>query len=186
VAKAPRKARKKGSAAFDIEARERHWGALGSAPSGRGWLYHATLGFRVPEIRERGLDPEEGSGMADPESGYAEHSRGGLFLSDAAGVGYWLSMIYGGAWVWAEKGVKVGRPELLRVRARECPVDEHGSKDASVYLGRKTKSYRCVTAIPPEEIEIYDTAAMEWRPLVTVTNPTNDGLGAVKARLLRY
>ena len=160
-----RKAKSRASA-----ERQRHTEALHNFSREPGWLYHSTLEFRLPDIRKGGLDPDAEAGMSPPEFGYEEHSRGGLFLSDAAGVEYWLNMIYGGAWVWAEKGVKVGKPMLLRVPERKCPIDKPGTQDAKTYLGRNTTSYRCVTSIPPSEIEIYDTATKQWLPLLAA-NP---------------
>ena len=152
-------------------ADERHEQALLSFAPGRGWLYHVTLAFRLPGIKKKGLDPQAAEGMA-ADSDYGPHSKGALFLSDAAGVKYWLAMAYGGAWVWAKRGQKVGKKVLLRVPKRKCPVDKPGTTDSRRWIGRGSKAtaYKCPKAIPPSEIQMWDTKAREWKPLVK-SNP---------------
>lgn len=148
-------------------ADDRHEQALLDFAAQRGWLYHVTLAFRLPGIKKKGLDPHAAEGMA-ADSDYGPHSKGALFLSDAAGVKYWLAMAYGGAWVWAERGQKVGKKVLLRVPKRKCPVDKPGTADARGWIGKRSKAtaYKCPGAIPASEIQMWDTKARQWKPLV--------------------
>jgi len=130
---------------------------------GRGYLYHLTSAPQYLRIRHEGLVPGAGLGIvtADPtgRTGYEEHVEGAVFLSDAAGLRYGMAM--------QGPAVKVGEHVLLRTR-QKCPVDEHGSYDASRWLRKRSTSYRCVHEIPAVQLEVWDAQAKKWRPLADV------------------
>lgn len=173
------------------EAYERGLGGFKRQPN---YLYHVTLEWRMPKIAEHGLDPTAESGMT-ADTGYEEHAKGHLFLSDAAGVEYWLAMAYAGAGLWAQRGQRMGRKVLLRVPKRKCTKDEHGTRDATNWLGKRSTAYRCTFHVPPGKIQIWDPADKAWRPLAdwreVVERPIEGSarpatLSQIKGRLMAY
>lgn len=130
-----------------------------SAKMKPGFLYHLTTSPAYFGIRDHGLQAGRFPGIGtEIDTGYEEHSRGGIFLTDAAGIEYWL----------ANMQAKSGEKVLLRTRAPKCDVDEHGTRDAREYLRKKTTSYRCTSSIAPEDLEVWDVASKTWLPVPQV------------------
>lgn len=124
-----------------------------------GYLYHLTTPAAYFGIRRDGLQPAGFVGIGTTyETGYGEHSRGGVFLSDAPGVTYWSAMA----------STKRGEKVLLRTKKRACPVDKPGTEQSTAWLRKKATAYKCASAILPSELEVWDPRGKRWRSVADV------------------
>jgi hypothetical protein len=112
-------------------------------------LYHVTFAGNVEAIQRQGLLPGSGGKFG---GGYAEHSRGSLFLTEPAGVYFWYHRI-------AATVSPFERAEETPVVLRFVPMvdeeeamqeDELGTRDAGA------EAYMFQGEVAPERLEMWD------------------------------
>jgi hypothetical protein len=127
-------------------------------PSRRETWYHVTTADRLSEIAEEGLVPS--SRPAIGGDAYATHKQGGVFLTEASGVVFWLersdAFIVDRFDDYDKEGIA---PVVMRVTVdgRGLRTDEVGTKDAG------SLACICGETIPPESLEIW--CGEEWAPV---------------------
>lgn len=120
-------------------------------------LYHVTFAGSLGSIQEHGLQPGGGGKFG---GGYAEHSRGKLFLTEGDGVHFWHGRI-------AATAMPAERADEIAVVLRFEPDDEDvleddplGSRDAmaDAFISREP--------IDPDRLDVW--TGSEWEPLEEV------------------
>jgi len=94
------------------------------------YVYHVTYANRLKSIEENGLSPKAGGVMG--RGGYAGHSSGRLFLTDADGVDFWYERAEQAANDLSDNPFEDGfTPVVLRMPMPKTKfVDEPGSSDS--------------------------------------------------------
>jgi len=119
-------------------------------------LYHVTYHGRLPSIADHGLRPGERRSIG--AAFYDRHRKGAIFLTEASGLSFWHERAEEWAHAQADNLIDEGYvPVVLRVPDPDCEYDEPGSRDA------KHDAYRCLKAIDPKEIELWNGRA--WVPV---------------------
>lgn len=121
-------------------------------------VYHVTVHRRLGRIARAGLRPGQPGSIGGPA--YDAHRRGRIFLTDAAGVFYWL----GRAVLFAEHGSDRPMkdrlaPVVLRLRVPPPGMEEDliGTRDALA------PAWISTVPIPARLIEVWDGRA--WLPV---------------------
>lgn len=124
-----------------------------------GYLYHVTFAGRLGGIAEDGLLPAGGGGFAGIGNHSEEHKRRGVFLTELAGVLFWL----GRAQLWGEHSsdrvLDDGYvPVCLRMPRPAAPLeaDEVGTSDARAPAW-------IAPPVAPDVVEAWNGAA--WVPV---------------------
>lgn len=123
-----------------------------------GPLYHVTFFRNLEGIAEDGLLPEGGGRQGLGSYGRAHKARG-VFVSEAAGLIFWLSKAEDWANHRSDRVLDEGYvPVVLRVPRPpgELEEDELGAGDAR-------EGAWILDGVPPEDVDVWDGRA--WRPV---------------------
>ena len=153
-----------GRAVIDVKNARRGSQKDWSVRSAPGYLYHLTTSPAYLKIRTQGLKSGLAGGIAVEGSGYEEHSRDGVFMTDAAGIKHWAR----------QQLAKYGERVLLRTKIEGCPIDEPGTREARMGSDKKTTAYKCKKPVPAERLEVFDVKAKAWRPVSDVRLSTTE------------